>query len=74
MAKVFDLEELGWDFDGEAENAHTIEDKEESVLISVDEEGNTFVEYDNVKWESGDDTQTIKDLETLRGAHQLEEV
>lgn len=74
-AAVFNLEEMGWDFtnhtawgfaDGEL-------DGDDEVIISVDDEGTTYAEVKGTKSETGDDDQTIADLETLRAAHQLEE-
>lgn len=73
-AKVFNLEELGWDFENDG---FTDLDENEYVTIDVDQDGATYYlpnQYSGlVRRETGDDAQTIKDLETLRAAHQLEE-
>jgi hypothetical protein len=73
---VFNLEEMGWDFgyhtqfgfcEGEL-------DEDDRVIVYVDADGLTFVIAHGTGAATGDDAQTIKDLETLRAAHQLEEL
>jgi hypothetical protein len=73
---VFELEELGWYFGYHTEwgfCATDIQD-DDQVIIEVDEDGRTSAIVHDVGAASGDDQQTIKDLETLRAAHQLEEL
>ncbi|CAH1002641.1 hypothetical protein LEM8419_03513 [Neolewinella maritima] len=69
-ATAFDMQELGWDFENDG---YTNVADDTPVTIYVHEDGSTYIELHNVKRETGDDAQTIADLETLRGAHQLEE-
>ena len=70
-ASVSILEQLGWDF-------ADWNDLDENgwVSIDVDVDGSTYYlpnDYSKShRVETGDDAQTIKDLETLRVARQLE--
>jgi len=75
-AKVFDLEELGWDFSTDTDSPWDVEE-EDRIRIDIDEDGYTYyipVKYDRecVRVETGDDKKTIADLYTLAGAHQLD--
>ena len=72
---VFNVEEMGWDFGNHTEwgFAEGELDNNDLVVIEVDEDGCTSAIVHGTSAYTGDDAQTIKDLEILRAAHQLEE-